>query len=99
MFREVLEYTPVSRETLYYNDEEVIVATETDVTDLVEAAKANYAQTDEHARYGELTHVGWVPQEILDDWMRTGAYRDQKFIRRWLNDNANLCFRTRPGRV
>lgn len=99
MYREVLEYTPVSRETLYYNDEEVIVATTADLTDLVERNKAMYAQTDEHARYGEWTHVASIPPEIMDDWFRTGRIHDQRALRDWLNDNYNRAFRTRPGRV
>lgn len=99
MLREVLEYTPVSRETIYYNEDEVVVASETDVKDLVETAKANYAQTDERAPWRDMTHVAWIPPEIMDEWFRTGAYRDQAFIRKWVNDNANQCFRTRPGRV
>ena len=99
MFREVLEYSPVSRETLFYNEDEIIVATKTDVTDLIERNKAMMAQTDERAPWAEWTHVAAIPAEVMEDLHRKGILRDNRAFNRWLNDNYNQAFRTRPGRI
>lgn len=45
----------------------------------------------------ELTLLGEVPMATLGEWLRDGRDKDEKYIRRWLNENP--AFRTFNGTV
>ncbi len=70
-----------------------------DVTDIVEDNKARFADTDERARYGEMSRVASIPMAIYMDLRRRGVLDDQEALRAWLNNPDNRVFRTRPGRL
>ena len=46
-----------------------------------------------------MLHVAEIPVAIVHDLMNRGIWRDDKAMRRWLNDPDNRCFRTGGGRV
>lgn len=48
---------------------------------------------------GDMHHVASIPDVIMNDLIRSGMARDEKAMKKWLNDPANLPFRTRPGKV
>lgn len=55
---------------------------------------------DERAPWkGDVHHVASIPTIIWNQMVRDGRARDPEAIKKWLNDPANLPFRTRPGRV
>lgn len=73
--------------------------TEQDVTPYVEAAKAQYNNTDERARWGEWSKVATIPLSILHELKRRGIAESEPKLKAWLNSPENRYFRTRPGRV
>lgn len=85
----------------------LVVTTTQDVTEIVEANKAQYAQIDEKARWsGEVfgNKIASIPLAVFQELNQMGICRgfavvDQKKFKVWLNDPANQYFRTRPGRV
>lgn len=90
----------------WYADGEggLIVKHEQNVAPILEANKAVYNQTDERARWGELTRVAEIPNSVIADLNRQGIMRgftviDQKRMKAFLNDPDNRFLRTRPGRV
>lgn len=50
-----------------------------------------------HGRWGDGQTVASVPLTIYQEWIADGRYRDQAFLKRWLNDPDNAVFRVRPG--
>lgn len=46
-----------------------------------------------------MHHVARIPLVILEDLQRRGITRDQKEMKKWLNDPENRYFRTREGKV
>jgi len=88
------------RQTWHYDatDDSVTVATEQDVTAIVEANKAAAASAP--SRYGgEMHRVASIPMSVYWELKEKGILRDQKALRKWLNDPDNRVFRTRFGRV
>lgn len=75
------------------------IVTEQDVTPYVEAAKAQYNNTDERARWGEWSKVATIPLSILHDLRKRGITESGPKFKRWLNSPENRFFRTRPGKV
>ena len=73
--------------------------TEQDVTPHLEASKAQYANTDERARWGEWQKVATIPLSVLTELKKRGITESQPKMKKWLNDPENRYFRTRPGRV
>lgn len=108
----LLESDPISkrRRTFHANHDatDIVVYTESDVTDIVEENKARYATVDERARYGG---DGWgplmakIPLDILMLWQREWAenglapHEIEVDLARKLDDRDNLFMRTRPGRI
>jgi hypothetical protein len=85
----------------HYDDDkdEFTIETRQDVSSLVELNKAKFNQTDEKARWGELSQVASIPLNIYYDLKKRGILDDKKKLRAWLNDPDNRAFRTRPGQV
>jgi len=85
----------------------VILTTTQDVSAIVEANKAEYAQYDEKAKWsGEVfgNKIASIPDNVFMKLNEMGICRgfaviDQKKFRAWLNDPDNRYFRTRPGKV
>ena len=96
----LLEWDPYSRTQTRFHEEGdgFLIEQSTDVTAVIEHNKARMAETDERARYGDLTMVAAVP---LDIWFRevvmTGRDKDEKATKRWLNDRDRSAFKVRPG--
>lgn len=66
---------------------------------IMEHNKADYASTDERARWRDDQLVARVPMIIMQDLIAKGIDQDDKAMKRFLNDPDNRVFRTRPGRV
>lgn len=93
-------------EWFHYDDENDTFTIELaqDIEGIVEGNKAAFNEYSSGRDawgdgIGERTRVARIPLTILHDWFQTGQWRDQAFLRRWLNDPANAVFRTRPGVV
>lgn len=90
----------------YYADGEggLVIKSETDITPFIEKNKAEYAQIDSKAKWGEFTKVASIPYAVIQMLNEKGIMRgfhivDQVALKAWLNDPENRFFRTRPGRV
>lgn len=105
----VLDYDPVlKRTTVFWYDEYAQtqrLVEHWDIGDIIEANKADYAATDEHAPWRggsehELgTFVGRIPLAIAFDVLKkTGWGRDRKAVSKWLTDPNNRHFLARPVR-
>ena len=73
-----------------------------DVTELLESNKVAYNSVVERARHGTFNRYASIPLNLFFEQWAKGMWRGSKLgqeERRWLNDNENRFFRTRPGRV
>jgi hypothetical protein len=82
----------------------LIIKTEQDIGEYLEANKALYNATDERQKWKDLTHVASIPLTVFQELNKKGICRgfaiiDQKAMKAWLNDPENQYFRVRPGRV
>ena len=46
-----------------------------------------------------MQEVAQLPLPVVHQLMREGRWRDDKAMRKWLNDPDNRCFRTTGGKV
>lgn len=82
-----------------------VIQTQQDVEPLLERNKALWNGTEKHTRYSEMTRVASTPNVVLMELSKqgiitpTGTILDVPRYKAWLNDSANLMFRTRAGRV
>lgn len=87
------------------DDGGLVIATEQDVTDIIEQNKKEYNATN--GRWGDDVldnKIASVPLTVIDTLNQQGIMKgfhvvDQKRFRKWLNDPDNRFFRTRQGRV
>lgn len=86
-------------ETMFMDDEDIVIQEQADVTDLVEQNKALHAESEKHTPYGEFTRVASIPLNIYFELKRKGVIDDPKALKAWLNDPDNRFFRTRAGKV
>lgn len=106
---QIVDFDPVlkRRRTVHYDpiEDNFILESETDVTDVIEANKRAYDAVDERARWGDVNRVASIPmteyyrlkrEGIID---AEGEVQGEKDLLRVLQDPANLKFRTRPGRL
>lgn len=71
-----------------------------DVTEILDANKAEYNMHDERSRWNhEGTKVASIPLVVWEELKRKGIADDQKALLRWLDDPDNRAFRTRPGKL
>lgn len=97
-------FTPYDPETgierLWHYDratDQTHVQTRQSVTDLIEANKYDYNETE---RPGKDVHrVASIPLSKYFELKAEGIIDDPDRLTRWLNDPDNRYFRTRPGRV
>lgn len=94
--------------TIFHSDGETITLEDVqDVEPIIEANKLLYNDVDERAPYaGDGFHrVASIPAVVMLDLERQGivnnawAVKDQKRFLQWLDDNSNIYFRTRPGKL
>lgn len=101
----ILDNDPVTRRRLdfhWFPDGTWGVNTVQDVTDAVEANKADHAAHPGKAPQqwkGDLHRVASIPLTVWEDLKRSGIADDPEALKRWLDDRDNLVFRTRPGRL
>lgn len=99
--RRLFDADPVTKTKRYFREDSEGFGVEsvTDVTDVVEDAKANFNLYDERTGWkGDIHHVARIPSSVwfsLPKEMRD----DPAALKRWLNDPDQRAFRTRPGRV
>jgi hypothetical protein len=87
------------------DDGEIVIATEQDVSSIIEQNKKEYNATN--GRWGEDVFdnkIASIPLTVIDDLNKANIMRgfhviDQKKFRAWLNNPDNRFFRTRQGKV
>lgn len=89
-----------ARDIFHYDhtDDTFVVKNIQDVTAIVEANKAEYNQTDEHARWGEFRRVASIPMNIFME-LQKKIRGDNAALLKWLDDRDQSAFRTRPGKL
>lgn len=87
------------------DDGGLVIATEQDVTNIIEQNKKEY-NANNNAWGGDIldNKIASIPMTVIDDLNKKGIMRgfevlDQKLFRKWLNDPDNRFFRTRQGRI
>lgn len=86
--------------TFHVTDEdEFVVASEHDVTDIVEFNRAARAASKRRAKWGEMTWVGQIPNAIFWDLWQKGIAQDDEALKKWLMDPDNSAFLVRDGRL
>ncbi len=89
-----------TRAGMHFEDDEMIITNQQDVTDLVELNRAHYNSVDERARCardGEM--VASIPLVTYFELVKNRIAHDEKRFRVWLDDPANRFFRTHPTRL
>ena len=103
--RRVLDYDAATGITqwFHYDDAtgDVGLETQQDVGLVIESTKGAFNQTDERAPWkGDVHKVASIPMVIYHELAKiSNNFKDQRVVRKWLNDRDNSVFRTRPGRV
>jgi hypothetical protein len=102
--KKILNYDPVTgiKEIAHTDGETFVLETQQDVREIVEQNKADYANTDNRAKWGEMAHVARIPLAVFQELNKKGICRgfmilDQKAMKAWLNDPENRHFRVRAG--
>lgn len=92
------------RITLAHDDDDVVILeTKQDVSEIVEANKRQFNDSD--GRFGEtLTHIARLPLTVIDDLNRKRVMQgfkviDEKAFKAFLNHPDNRFFRTHPGHI
>ena len=103
--KKILDYDPLTKTTQWYHYDESTkqhaLETEQDVTHIIEDSKSLFNQVDERANWKGDTHrIASIPMSIYHELAKiSNNFKDQKVIKKWLNDPDNRVFRTRPGRI
>ena len=103
--KRALDYDSATGITQWYHFDEatgdVGLETQQDVTAVIEGTKGAFNPVDERAPWkGDVLKVASVPMVIYHQLAKiSNNFKDQRVIRKWLNDKDNRVFRTRPGRV
>ena len=102
----ILDKDDIRQKTAHNTDDGgLVIATEQDVSDIVEQNKKEYNATN--GRWGDDlfdNKIASIPLTVIDDLNKAGIMRgfhvlDQKKFRAWLNNPDNRFFRTRQGKV
>jgi len=103
--KRVLDYDPATGITQWFHYDEATgdigLQTQQDVTAIIGDTKGVFNQTDERAPWkGDVHKVASIPMGIYHELAKiSNNFKDQRVIRKWLNDKDNRVFRTRPGKV
>jgi hypothetical protein len=86
--------------------DQLIVTQEQNITDILEANKADYNETDANTSWGDTLNnrVARIPLTVFQDLEKQGITRgftviDMKRFKDWLNNPDNRVFRTRAGKI
>lgn len=102
----LLDKDNIRQKTAHNTDDGgLVIATEQDVSDIIEQNKKEYNATN--GRWGDDlfdNKIASIPLTVIDDLNKAGIMRgfhvlDQKKFRAWLNNPDNRFFRTRQGKV
>jgi hypothetical protein len=102
MQRRIFDTDPLTGITRYWHvksDGEFVIETQQQVSDIAEANKRSFADTDTKAKYGDMAKVASIPLNVYYELKRQGIVDDPKAMKKWLNDPDNRVFRTRGGTV
>lgn len=83
----------------------IVIATEQDVTDIIEQNKQEYNMNTGRWKEDVLENkIASIPLTVIDTLNQKGIMKgfdvvDQKKFRDWLNDPDNRFFRTRQGKI
>lgn len=103
MARKLFSHDPLTGITKYWHydpdTDRAHIETVQDVQPLIEQNNSLRNEVTSLDRWGDGKKVADIPLHIYWDLKKKGILDDQKALRRWLNDPANLAFRTFPGRV
>lgn len=93
----ILNALPEERRLTIYHEEDgkTYVESRQDCSHIIKAASI---LADEPPGK-DFRHVGFIPETVMDQWMRDGSFNDPNVLKRWLNDPQNAPFRTWKGRV
>lgn len=101
--RRLFSSDPESGVTKYWHydpdTDRAVIQTQQDVSQIIDTARANHADSYGRRFNGFMQHVGYIPLAIYAEWMASGKHRDQASIRKFLNDPDNRYLRTFRGRV
>ena len=103
--RRVLDSDPATGITQWFHVDEITgdfgLETQQDVTALIESTKGAFNPVGEREPWaGDLHRIASIPMSIYHELAKiSNNFKDQRVIRKWLNDKDNRVFRTRPGRV
>jgi hypothetical protein len=78
--------------------DEITIVTEQDLEPILQKAKDSRNRRDEGWK-GELHHVAFMPNPIMEKLRREGKLHDQKELTKWLNHPDNKIFRSKEGHV
>jgi hypothetical protein len=105
MSKRILDYDPVTGITQWFHFDESTgdmgLQTRQDVTAVIEGTKGVFNSTDERKPWkGDVHKVASIPMVIYSELAKiSNNFKDQRVVRKWLNNPDNRVFRTRPGRV
>jgi len=107
MARILTENKELLKQTVIHEtDDNIVIATSQDVTDIVEKNKKEYNQSSTTWGDGDVfsNKIASVPLTVIDDLNKKGIMRgfhiiDTKRMKLWLNNPDNRFFRTKQGRV
>jgi hypothetical protein len=88
--------------TLYhydYADDTFSFETITDHEPLIEANKRLHNDATDKNWKGDMHLVASLPLDVWFRLKKQGILKDQKALKRFLNDPDNRAYRTRPGRL
>ena len=98
--------TPIRTQTVHADDDGgIIIETKQDVSDIIEANKAQLEFDKQRSGHlNELHHVARIPFTVIDDLNKKGIMRgfnvvDDVGFARWLNDPENTVWKTYRGTV
>ena len=97
----------IIRSKVAHQDENggIVIATEQDVTDIIEQNKKEYNMNTGRWKEDVLENkITSIPLTVIDTLNQKGIMKgfdvvDQKKFRAWLNDPDNRFFRTRQGKI
>jgi len=103
--KRVLDYDPATGITQWFHYDEITgnvgLETQQDVEAVIEDTKGAFNPVNERAPWkGDVHRVASIPMVIYHQLAKiSNNFKDQRVIRKWLNDKDNRVFRTRPGNL
>jgi len=103
--KRLLSHDPLLGKTEWYWHDDVTdtgkVEEVWDVSSIVEANKAMYAATDARKGWkGDWHHIASLPMSVAQDlWNKSAKGKDQKALKRFINDPDNRAFLVRPVKL